>query len=217
MLENLIYIPGIFAFITGIIGLLNWSKLPNYKSKIFLYSIVLSVITEFLGIYFPQWTGLYNFWVFNIYIILLFSIYFFILYSILKKHHNKLIAFSLLIIYLTSITISLVYNQNKIGIEIIKENYALSVVFFTILSIQYLIELFNSSNILYYKKSIFFWFILGALLFHVPFMPFMLSLTWWFIETFGKSIYMIIIIMLNLIMNSCFVIGFIWTEKKYNY
>ena len=217
MLENLIYIPGIFAFITGIIGLLNWSKLPNYKSKLFLYSILLSIITEFLGIYFPKWTGLDNFWVFNIYIVVLFSIYFFILYNILKKHDNKLIALGLIIIYLITITISLVYNQNKIGIEIIKENYALSVVFFTILSIQYLIELFNSSNILYYKKSIFFWFLLGALLFHVPFMPFMLSLTWWFIETFGKSIYMIIIIMLNLIMNSCFVIGFIWTEKKYNY
>ena len=69
MLENLIYIPGIFAFITGIIGLLNWSKLPNYKSKLFLYSILLSIITEFLGIYFPKWTGLDNFWVFNIYIL----------------------------------------------------------------------------------------------------------------------------------------------------
>lgn len=214
MLEN---IPGLFALITVVIGFANWSKLPNYKSKLFLLSVLLSVFTEFLGFYFPKWTGISNFFIYNIYTITLFIIYFYIQTSILKKYTNKIIAFTLKILYVLLITISLLYNQDNIDIKIIPEIYAISVLFFVILSILYLIELFNSSNILNYKKSVFFWFILGALLFHVPFLPFMLSLEWWSLETYGTTIYWIIIIMLNLIMNSCFIIGFIWTEKKHNY
>ncbi|NHN27552.1 hypothetical protein FIA58_017875 [Flavobacterium jejuense] len=219
MLENLRYIPGLFAFITTIIGLLNWSKLPNYKSKLFLLSVILSVFTEISAIYFPKWTGLQNYFIYDIYTLILFLIYYFILSSIMRKYTNKIIAFAFIILYLISTIFSLIYNQNKIGLEIIPEIYALSVLFLVILSILYLIELFNSSNILNYKKSIFFWFILGSLLFHVPFLPFMLTLKWWFLEseTYGTTIYWIIIIMLNLIMNSCFTIGFIWTEKKHNY
>jgi len=219
MLENLSYIPGLFAFITTIIGLLNWSKLPNYKSKLFLFSVILSVFTEILGIYFPKWANLPNYFIYNIYTLVLFLIYYYILASIFKKYHNKIIAFVLIILYLISITLGLINNHDSIGLEIIPEIYALSVLFLVILSILYLIELFNSSNILNYKKSIFFWFILGSLLFHVPFLPFMLTLKWWFLETetYGTTIYWIIIIILNLIMNSCFTIGFIWTEKKHNY
>ncbi len=216
MLENLRYFPFVFALISAVIGLLNWSKLPNYKSKLFLFTIILGAITEILGVYFTDWTGLLNYYVFNIYIIILFFIYFFIIGKILKKYKNKIISFLLICIYFIGVIISYVCHHEKFGTTILSEIYAFAVLFFIILSLLYLIELFNSSNILNYKKSIFFWFILGNLLFHVPFLPFMLSLEWFLIE-YKISIYWVIIFILNLIMNSCFIIGFIWTEKKYNY
>ena len=216
MLENLRYLPGLFAIISSIIGLLNGAKLPNYKSKLFLFSIVLSVVTEILGLYFTQWTGLLNFYVFNFYIFILFILYFYILSSILKKYLYKIIAFIFIVIYFLAFPICIVIYPEKLGLGIFSQIYALGVLFFIILSLFYLIELFNSNNILNYSKSIFFWFILGVLLFHVPFLPFMLSLEWFLIK-YNPSIYWIIIFILNLIMNTCFIIGFIWTEKKYNY
>lgn len=216
MIENLRYLPGLFALITGVIGVLNWTKLPNYKSKLFLVTIFLSVFTEFLGVYFTQWTGLLNYYVFNFYIFILFTIYYYLLASIIKKYLYKLIAFVFIFLYLFAISICISINSNKLGLGIFSEIYALGVLFFIILSILYLFEFFNSNKVLNYSKTIFFWFILGVLLFHVPFLPFMLSLEWFLIE-YNTSIYWIIIFILNVIMNVCFIIGFIWTEKKYNY
>ncbi len=214
MLEN---IPGILSLITALIGLLNYNKLPNYKSKLFLASIIISVITEVVAIYFRKWTNLSNYFIYDLYTLLLFLIYYFILANLMIKYINKILSISLICIYFTANIFFIIKDFNKIGVEINTYVYTLSVLFFFILSTTYLIELFNSSNVINYKKSIFFWFVLGALLFHIPFTPFMLTLRWWSLESYGKTVYWIIIIMLNLVMNTCFIIGFLWTEKKYNY
>lgn len=216
MIENLRYLPGLFAFVTSIIGILNWNKLPNYKSKLFLGSIFLSVFTEFLGVYFTKWTGLLNYYVFNSYIFILFTLYYYVLTSIIKRYFYKIIASSFIFIYFLAVVISIVVHKEQLGLGIFSEIYALGVLFFIILSILYLLEFFNSDKVLNYSQTIFFWFILGVLLFHVPFLPFMLSLEWFLIE-YNSSIYWIIIFILNVIMNVCFIIGFVWTEKKYNY
>ncbi len=216
MIENLRYLPGLFALITSVVGVLNWAKLPNYKSKLFLVAIFLSAFTEFLGLYFTQWTGLLNYYVFNFYIFILFTIYYYLLASIIKKYLYKIIALLFIFLYFLAIFISIAVNSDRLGLGIFSEIYALGVLFFIILSILYLLEFFNSDKVLNYSKTIFFWFILGVLLFHVPFLPFMLSLEWFLIE-YNTSIYWIIIFILNVIMNVCFITGFIWTEKKYNY
>lgn len=216
MIENLRYLSGIFALITSIVGLLNWAKLPNYKSKLFLASIFLSAFTEFLGVYFTKWTGLLNYYVFNFYIFILFALYYYILASIIKRYFYKIIASLFIFLYFLAILTSIIIFKKELGLGIFSEIYVLGVLFFIILSILYLLEFFNSNKVLNYSKTIFFWFVLGVLLFHVPFLPFMLSLEWFLIE-YTTSIYSIIIFILSLIMNVCFVTGFIWTEKKYNY
>lgn len=216
MIENLRYLSGIFALITSIVGLLNWAKLPNYKSKLFLASIFLSAFTEFLGVYFTKWTGLLNYYVFNFYIFILFTLYYYILASIIKRYFYKIIASLFIFLYFLAILTSIIIFKKELGLGIFSEIYVLGVLFFIILSILYLLEFFNSNKVLNYSKTIFFWFVLGVLLFHVPFLPFMLSLEWFLIE-YTTSIYSIIIFILSLIMNVCFVTGFIWTEKKYNY
>jgi hypothetical protein len=216
VIENLRYLSGIFALITSIVGLLNWAKLPNYKSKLFLASIFLSAFTEFLGVYFTKWTGLLNYYVFNFYIFILFTLYYYILASIIKRYFYKIIASLFIFLYFLAILTSIIIFKKELGLGIFSEIYVLGVLFFIILSILYLLEFFNSNKVLNYSKTIFFWFVLGVLLFHVPFLPFMLSLEWFLIE-YTTSIYSIIIFILSLIMNVCFVTGFIWTEKKYNY
>lgn len=216
MIENLRYLSGVFALITSIVGLLNWAKLPNYKSKLFLASIFLSAFTEFLGVYFTKWTGLLNYYVFNFYIFILFTLYYYILASIIKRYFYKIIASLFIFLYFLAILTSIIIFKKELGLGIFSEIYVLGVLFFIILSILYLLEFFNSNKVLNYSKTIFFWFVLGVLLFHVPFLPFMLSLEWFLIE-YTTSIYSIIIFILSLIMNVCFVTGFIWTEKKYNY
>ncbi|VXB69112.1 conserved membrane hypothetical protein [Flavobacterium sp. 9AF] len=216
MLENLRYFPGLFAFISTIIGLLNWSKLPNYKSKLTLFTIALTLFIEISGPLFSLWTGLLNYYIFNIYIFILFQLYFYILVKILKNYRCKILGSLFMIIYTICFILNLIFQLETLGHDIYSGLYSLGVFMFIILSTFYFIELFNSSNVLNYKKNIFFWFIIGVLLFHVPFLPFMLSLEWFLIE-YISSIYLIVLFILNLIMNTCFIIGFLWTEKKYNY
>jgi hypothetical protein len=79
-----------------------------------------------------------------------------------------------------------------------------------------LVEIFNSDRVLYYKKSIYFWFVLGILIFHVPYMPFMLAVKL-FIKGDIQGLYSVVLFTLNLLMYSCFIIGFIWSEKRFNY
>lgn len=216
MMEKLGYFTVLFFFISGTVGLFNWSKLPNYKSKMFFYSILLSLITEILGFLFNSLTGLLSYYLYNIYTYVVFVIYFFILRSILKNYYSKILSLVFIIIYTFCFIINVLIQFEKFGHDVYSGVYSLGVLFFIILSSLYLMELFNSNNILNYKKNIFFWFIIGILTFHVPFMPFMLSLEWFMIDV-TTAIYWIILVILNFIMNTFFVIGFIWTEKKYNY
>jgi hypothetical protein len=215
MLENLRFYSIFLTLISSIIGILFWYKLPNLKSKLFLFSLFFSIAVDFVGTNFTKWTGLLNYEVYNLYILILFTYYLIFLKSLLKKIVYQNIASLFLFIFLIGYVINILFIQNLFK-NVVTNGYAIGVLFVTILSLLYIFEVFTSQLILNYSKSIFFWFILGVLIFHVPFLPFMLSLQWFLID-YNPTIYGLIIFFLNLLMNCCFVIGFIWSEKKYNY
>ncbi len=215
MLENLRFCIVYLALLSGIFGLIFWHKLPNNKAKLFLISIWFSVLTEVVGKYFTAWTGLLNYYVFNFYILVIFIIYIILLKSLLKKIAYKNIAGISLFFYLIFYTLNFFFFQNEFG-QIFTNSYAVGVIIIIILSFLYLLELFSTNLVLNYSKSIFFWFVMGILIFYVPFLPFMLSLDWFLID-YNSSVYGLILFFLNLLMNFCFSIGFIWSEKRYNY
>ncbi len=215
MLENLRFCIVYLALLSGIFGLIFWHKLPNNKAKLFLFSIWFSVLTEVVGKYFTAWTGLLNYYVFNFYILVIFAIYIILLKSLLKKLAYKNLAGLFLPVFIIFYIINYFLFQNEFG-QILTNSYAVGVIMIVILSFLYLLELFSTNLVLDYSKSIFFWFILGILIFFVPYLPFMLSLDWFLIE-YNSSVYGLIIFFLNLLMNFCFTIGFICSEKKYNY
>jgi hypothetical protein len=215
MLENLRFYSIYLTLLSGIIGIIFWQKLPDYKSKLFLFSIWFSVLMDFVGTNFTQWTGLRNYWVYNTYNLIIFSVYLFLIKLLLKKLVYKYIAHFCLIVFVLISVLNWCFFQN--GVEnVLTYSYATGVIFVTILSSFYLFELFSTDQILNYNKSIFFWFVLGVLIFHVPFLPFMLSAKWFLIKC-TSSIFSLILFFLNLLMNTSFIIGFVWSEKKYNY
>jgi hypothetical protein len=215
MLENLRFYIVYLALIALFFGLMFIYKLPNYKSKSILGMIFFSFSVEFIGINFSSWTGITNYFIFNFYILISFIYYIFLLKLLLKKIDYKITANIFLIVFIVFYIINYFLIQNSINITF-TYSFALGVFFVLILSCLYLMELFNSNNILNFKYSIYFWFVLGLLLFHVPFLPFMLAIDWFLIERV-ESIYNLVIFGLNLLMYVCFIIGFIWSEKKYNY
>ncbi len=203
------------ALLSSIIGFRFYHKLPNNKAKSLLYIIIFSFLTEFVGKYFTSWTGLINFSVFNFYMLASFSAYIILLHALIQNSACKRIAISFLIIFYLFYFFNLYYFQYQ-NDTVFTNSFALGVVFVLLLSCCYFVEIFNSEKILNFKKSIYFWFILGILLFHVPFLPFMLAIKWFLIKN-DESIFSLVLFILNLLMNSCFIIGFLWSEKRYNY
>jgi hypothetical protein len=203
------------ALLSGITGLFVLHKLPGNKAKSIVILIWFSVLTEIVGYYFTQWTGLLNYYVYNAYMFVSFSAYILLIRSLLLKFNNKMSATLFLMLFIFSFFLNLLYFKEDMNKSFIY-SFAIGVLLVLILSCLYLVEIFNSDKILKFKKSVFFWYILGILVFHVPFLPFMLAINWFLIKQ-DDSIFSLVLFILNLLSHSCFIIGFLWSEKKYNY
>ncbi|PIF34563.1 hypothetical protein CLU81_5220 [Flavobacterium sp. 9] len=203
------------ALLSGIIGLFSLNKLPGKKAKFLVVLIWFSVLIEIVGYYFTQWTGLLNYYVYNFYMFVSFSAYILLIRSILLNRSYKFAGYIFLILFIASFFLNIWYFKENVNHSFIY-SFAIGVLLVMILSCLYLVEIFNSDKILNFKKSVFFWYILGILVFHVPFLPFMLAINWFLIRQ-DESIFSLVLFILNFLAHSCFIIGFIWSEKKYNY
>ncbi|MRX69830.1 hypothetical protein SAMN06265349_101247 [Flavobacterium resistens] len=215
MFEFLRFYIFYLALFSGIIGLISWHKLPGYKAKSLVILIWFSVIIEKVGYYFTEWTGLLNYYVFNFYMLVSFSAYILLLRSLLSKTNYRITGSLSLVLFIISFFLNILYFKEDVN-HSYTYSFAIGVLLIMILSCLYLVEIFNSDKILNFKKSVFFWYILGILVFHVPFLPFMLALNWFLIKH-DESVFSLVVFILNLLAQSCYIIGFLWSEKKYNY
>lgn len=203
------------ALLSGSIGLFSMHKLPGKKAKFLVILIWFSVLIEFIGYYFTYWTGLLNYYVYNFYMLVSFSAFILLLRSLLLKISDRMTAVFFLIIFVFSFFLNIIYFKEDTN-RSFTYSFAIGVVLVLILSCLYLVEIFNSDKILNFKRSVFFWYILGILAFHVPFTPFMLAINWFLIKQ-DDSVFSLVLFILNLLAHSCYIIGFLWSEKKYNY
>ncbi|KQS53589.1 hypothetical protein CLV50_2004 [Flavobacterium lindanitolerans] len=215
MLEDLRFYCIYLALLAGIVGLLFYNKLPGNKAKSLLGMIFFSVLTEFVGSNLTRWTGWINYGVYNFYMLVSLSYYLLLLkYLLVQRSHRRLVDVFLAVFILFYFA-NFIFIQKNIS-ETFTYSFTLGVLFVLLMSCLYLVEIFNSKKILNFSKSVFFWFILGVLLLHVPYLPFMLAIKWFLIES-NESVYSLVLFILNVLMYGCFIIGFIWSEKKYNY
>ena len=215
MFEFLRFYIFYLALFSGIIGLISWHKLPDNKAKSLVILIWFSVIIEKVGYYFTEWTGLLNYYVFNFYMLVSFPAYILLIRSLLQKINHRIIAIFSLFLFIISFFLNILYFKQDVN-HSYTYSFAIGVLLILMLSCLYLVEIFNSDKILNFKKSVFFWYILGILVFHVPFLPFMLAINWFLIKQ-DDSVFSLVLFILNLLAHNCFIIGFVWSEKKYNY
>lgn len=216
MHELLVYIKYI-ALISALINTIFFYKYSTGRAKYFLYSIWFIAITEF------SYRPLYYFLdsnpniskiIANTYTLLQFSFYF-IWYRYLMKNktNRRIMVWFMIMFYVSFILISL-FSQGFTETTQSRVHVA-GTIFLVVSIVLYLMEVLASEFTLNFGRSVYFWFSLGLLLFHVPFMPF------YFIAEylkFGKSdSYTMVIFGLNLIMHSCFIFGVLWSRKKYNF
>ena len=215
MSESFSFFTTHLALLSGITGLFFFKKLPNNKAKSILIFIWIAFITDVFGLHFTKWTGYVNYPIYNFYILISFIYYIILLCLLLTQPKNQKIAAFSLLSFILFYFFNLIFIQKNLASPFTYV-FGFGVVLILLLSCLYLVEIFNSVRILNFKKSIYFWFILGILVFHIPFLPYMLAIRFLLIVN-SSNIFSVVLFVLNLLMHICFIIGFLCSEKKYNY
>ena len=215
MIQDLSQYTIYIALLSAIPGIFFYNKLPNNKAKSLLCFIWLSFIIDYIGLHFWQWTGILAYPIYSLYILFSFSYYIILLKSLLIKINNQRFASVTLFTFWLFYVIDFTFLQNILT-KTLTYSFFLGVFLLLAVSCLYLLEIFNSKKILNFKKSIFFWFVIGILIFNVTFLPYMIAIDFVLVQNL-RSILNLVLFVLNLFMHCCFLIGFIWSEKRYNY
>ncbi len=206
------------ALTSAIVNTIFFYKYAGGRAKYFLYSIWFIAITEFsyrFSSYIDFSEGINPGRIIpNIYTLLQFTFYLiWYRYLINNKTNKKLIFWFLVLFYLTFILVSLFFQgYNQIVQSYV---YAVGMIFLVVGVILFFMEILSSEFTLNFGRSVYFWFSMGLLLFHIPWMPFMFIAEY---LNFSRSLtYQSVLFGLNLIMHGCFIFGAIWSRKKYNF
>jgi hypothetical protein len=210
------YVTILIELITAIIGTFFYKKYKETKLKYFIFYLWYSAINEIVvGIYLKrfmkiEWGNL----LYNIYYIISF-VYLFILYkNYLNGKKNK----NATVIFITSYIILLVINgfyQNYIyDLQII--SYIAASGFLIITIFLYFFEILNSEKVLNIKKNLLFWISIGLVLYHIGNIPFRV-LRNYYSDLTDATVSFLLGVFLVITMNICFIIGFIWSDRKQLY
>jgi hypothetical protein len=211
-LEELRSFTGYLALATLIYGCISYRNYSDTNAKYFIYTILISVITEFTSLYFQSFGTLYssifgdsNYPISNIFIIVQISFYLWWIRLILNSKSRRRMISLFMLLFLIFAVVNTVYWQDFYT-NVQKYTYGIGVIFLLITIGFYFVESFNKETIFNVTDSIKFWFILGVLLFYGTFMPFMFAFDL-FIKG-DQRIFSLVTFALNAIMYACFVVGF---------
>ncbi|AUC75762.1 hypothetical protein CW732_08765 [Olleya sp. Bg11-27] len=195
--------------ITAIIGSIYFFKYKYTYLKHFLILLWLIVLIEFFGSY---WYALYgsNFIIYNIYHLINFTFLLYLYKKYVEKLKHKQWISYFIVFYILSFIVNIGFQNYLTQIQTIP--FIVGAVFIIISISFYFLDILNSNKILYISKNLLFWISIGLLLYFVGKIPTRIIRNYW--EEFDnyQSIFMVEYI-LSIIMNICFIIGFVCSEK----
>ncbi len=203
-----------FEVLTALVGMFFYYKVKETKVlKYFVFFICYVAINELVGLYIKNDDGV-NAIIHNIYNFLNFT-FFLLLYRFhLKNKKNK----KIVLIFCSTYILLFVVNgffENYMN-EHQRFPYIIGALFLVIAIILYFIEILNSEKVLNTKKNLLFWISVGILIYYVGNIPFRI-LRNYYTQLTDATVLFIVNITLTIIMNTCFIIGFVWSNKKQPY
>ncbi|NBL64994.1 hypothetical protein GV828_07255 [Flavobacterium sp. NST-5] len=214
-MEYFFYAILLLIFSTTIIGCINWYKLPTLRAKSIVGFLCYTFVNELVALIFQKYSIENNLYLYNSYIILSFSYIIWLLSSILQSWKSTALARFLLIVYILFVLLETFYIKQSFNVTL-NYSYVVGTISVLIMASFYMFECFSEELILVFRQSIYFWFILGVVLFHIPFLPFIMALDMTLIEN-NDFIYNFILTFLNILMYGSIIYGFKCSIKNYNY
>ncbi len=206
---------GIFVeLLSAIFGSIYFYKYKGTFLKFFCVLLWYSVINDICGVLIREYVSNYNAIIYNIYHVLNFT------YLILLYHHylnNKNYKRITLILCLTYFLIFIIngFFENYIY-EFQRFPYIFAAFSLLVIIVFYFIEILNSERVLNTKGNLLFWISVGLLLYFMGNLPFRI-LRNYYLHLTDATVYFLVNFTLTIVMNVCFIIGFIWSNKKQQY
>lgn len=206
------HIIHVLEFITAIFATFYYKKYYKSSEKYFMHFLWFVFVLDFIiGGYIGLILKIDNIWVYNIYILISYLFYFYWYYNKLKTKLLKQITFLFILLFI-------IFDCYSFIVEDPKEHHINAFIFGAIINlfctIMFFYELLSSKRIINLECTLSFWIATALLLFNIGMIPFMI-----YTETLIRSdqkLYMTILISLNVILYTCYSIGFIWSKKEYN-
>lgn len=203
--------PLIYA-ISILVGLFSYKKLSHNKYlKYFIYFLIYTFFSEVVGLYLGRYLVVPNNIVYNTWQIVNFLFFSFFFLSRITGKKKRLFIKLLVFIFITVTLINVIFFGHYVK-HLLLNNAIFAKFLVVILTITYFIEVLESDDVLNIKNSLFFWIALGEFLYNLGFLPAFALFK--FITVFGMFQYITFI--LNIIMHSCYITGFIISKKEYN-
>lgn len=198
--------------ITAIFATIYFRKYKKSYLKYFLIILWYIVINEITGFYIREYLNKSNAIIYNIYYVVNFTFLLSVYRNFtISKTYKKCINIFIITYWITCI-INLFYEDCLTEPQIIP--YILASSFLIVSILMYFIEILKSEQILNITKNLLFWISIGLLLFHIGYIPYKIIQKFSPIESIMtleklRSIFYSLILILNI----CYIIGFIWSHK----
>ncbi len=203
----------IFQFLIAIIGSIYFYKYKKTFLKYFLIVLWYVAINDLLGFFLRNNDYKVEI-LYNIYYLVVFNYLMFLFRNyVTRKSHKKLIS-SFICIYTLSFLIN-GFFENYI-IQFSRAPYIIGASFLVISIIIYYIDILNSEKVLYVNKNLLFWISTGVIIYYCGNIPYKI------VRSYANQlrdvpVEFLVLCILTIVMNLCFIIGFVWSDSKQQY
>ena len=208
--DSLLYIITGLQFIAAVVATVCFKKYRNSSEKYFIYFLWFTFLIEMTAAIIKSNYPVTVTWLYNLYSFVSVVFYFYWYYVILKAKYIRIVVIVITGLFVLMTTLAYVLPE-----EFKNQGYAFVVgsIGLLVLILFHFYQLLNSNEVLIIKHKLSFWISTGLLLFYVGIIPLVLLTKTLAISPLSE---VIILISLNIILYGCYIIGFIWTKKKYN-
>lgn len=195
-----------------LVGVFNYKNFSHNKYlKLFLYFLIYTFFSELVGVYVGRILIVKNNVVYNLWNIINMLFVSYLLLSQITNKFKRNIIYSLVAIFIITTLVNVLFYAGIFEYPLMKNNlFAKTLVVGVV--IIYFTEVLENDKILNFKNSLFFWIALGVFLYNIAFLPAMAL----FKYTSVYGMFQYITLGLNLIMHTCFILGFILSKKEFN-
>lgn len=202
-------IPLILELMAAGVATVRFKEYSESKERYFLHLLWFTFIIEISAAVLKHGFDIEQNVLHKVYTVVCFMFYFYWYHSILKrssfKKTAKIFAAIYLVIYVATIAFKNYFEDQAYA-------FVTGAFLVLILTFCHFYQLLRSDKVLKIRYKLSFWISTALLLFYIGIIPLMLLSE--YLDLKGKVF--ILLFSLNVILYGCYIIGFLWTRKKYN-